>query len=75
MVATGRAREIFADARALRDDALDMLAPRLLRNAAEKAWGAAKRATDALVQPRLPTHPQHHADPHSEDDVRMTCAT
>ena len=69
MVATGRAREIFADARALRDDALDMLAPRLLRNAAEKAWGAAKRDTDALVQPRLPTHP------HSEDDVRMTCAT
>ena len=52
-----------------------MLAQGLLRNAAEKAWGAAKRATDALVQPRLPTHPQHHADPHSEDVVKMTCAT
>ena len=51
MVATGRAREIFADARALRDDALDMLAQGLLRNAAEKAWGAAKRATDAWSNP------------------------
>ena len=37
MVATDRAREIFADARALQDDALDMLAQGLLRNAAEKA--------------------------------------
>ena len=57
MVATDRAREIFADARALRDDALDMLAQGLLRNAAEKAWGAAKRATAALVQPPVANTP------------------
>ena len=58
MVATDRAREIFADARALQADALDMLAQGRLRNAAEKAWGAAKRATDALVLARTGEEPE-----------------
>ena len=49
MVATDRVREIFTDARALQADALEMLALGKVRNAAEKAWGATKRATDALV--------------------------
>ena len=58
MVATDRAREIFAAARALQADALDMLAQGRLRNAAEKAWGAAKRATDALVLTRTGEEPE-----------------
>ena len=49
MVATDRVRALFADARDLQADALEMLEQGLLRNAAEKAWGATKRATDALA--------------------------
>ena len=43
------AAAIFADARVLYADALEMLESGKLRNAAEKAWGATKRATDALI--------------------------
>ena len=50
MVATDRVRALFADARDLQADALEMLEQGLLRNAAEKAWGATKRATDALAR-------------------------
>ena len=49
MVATKRARDIFDDSRTLYQDALEMLEQGRLRNAAEKAWGATKRATDALI--------------------------
>ena len=42
---TNRIEEIFQDARELQADALDMLALGKIRNAAEKAWGATKRAT------------------------------
>ncbi len=58
MVATDRTRELFADARTLYADALEMLDQRRLRNAAEKAWGATKRATDALVLARTGEEPQ-----------------
>ena len=44
---------IFADARTLYADALEMLDLGKLRNAAEKAWGATKRATDALILARI----------------------
>ena len=44
---------IFADARTLYADALEMLDVGKLRNAAEKAWGATKRATDALILARV----------------------
>ena len=47
--ATDRVQAVFQDARALQADALEMLAQGRIRNAAEKAWGATKRATDALV--------------------------
>ena len=57
MVATDRVRVIFADARTLYDDALEMLDQGKIRNAAEKAWGAAKRATDALVLARTGEEP------------------
>ena len=58
MVATGRVEEIFRDARTLYADALEMLEQGNLRNAAEKAWGATKRATDALVLARTGVEPR-----------------
>ena len=45
-----RVSAIFADARLLYADALEELERGKLRNAAEKAWGATKRATDALAR-------------------------
>ena len=50
---TEQVESIFADARALYADALEMLASDKLRNAAEKAWGATKRATDAVLLARI----------------------
>ena len=50
MVATDRVRQLFADARALQAGTLELLALGDVRNAAEKAWGTTKRATDALVR-------------------------
>ena len=58
MVATDRVREIFGDAKALQADALEMLEQGRVRNAAEKAWGATKRATDALVLARTGEEPE-----------------
>ncbi len=49
MLETEQVGAIFADARLLYADALEQLEQGKLRNAAEKAWGATKRATDALV--------------------------
>ena len=49
MVATNRVTEIFADARAVHSDALRMLEHGDIRDAAEKAWCATKRASDALI--------------------------
>ena len=57
MVATDRVRVLFADARGLQADALEMLAQGRIRNAAEKAWGATKRATDALVLANIGEEP------------------
>lgn len=59
MVATDRTRELFADARELHGDALEMLELEEVRNdAAEKAWGATKRATDALILARTGEEPE-----------------
>lgn len=49
MAATDEVREIFTDARSLHASALERLNAGDLRDAAEKAWGATKRATDALI--------------------------
>lgn len=46
---TNRVSELFEDAQFLYDDALEMLDQDRIRNAADKAWGATKRATDALI--------------------------
>ena len=50
-------RFLFADARELYADSLEQVAAGKLRNAAEKAWGATKRATDALIVARTGREP------------------
>ena len=52
------AEVVFADAHTLYDDALEMLELGKIRNAAEKAWGATKRATDALILARTGDLPE-----------------
>ena len=61
-IANHRADAIFADARVLHDDALEMLEMGKIRNAAEKAWGATKRATDALILARTGHEPERTPD-------------
>ena len=58
MTTTDRIQSIFEDARELQADALEMLAMGKTRNAAEKAWGATKRATGALVLARTGEEPE-----------------
>lgn len=53
-----RVSYLFADAQSLYGDALDMLDQGRTRNAAEKAWGATKRATDALILARTGDEPR-----------------
>ena len=55
---TDRIQSIFQDARGLQADALEMLAQGRIRNAAEKSWGATKRATDALILARTGEEPE-----------------
>ena len=52
MVETERTAAVFQDAWWLYSEALEELGHGKLRNAAEKAWGATKRATDALILAR-----------------------
>ncbi len=58
MLETEQITAIFADAWVLYEDALEELERGKLRNAAEKAWGATKRATDALVLARTGQEPR-----------------
>ena len=58
MVATDRVKEIFDDARAQHHAALERLAAGDIRDAAEKAWCATKRATDALLLARTGREPE-----------------
>ena len=58
MVSTNRVTEIFADAWAVHTDALERLAQGDIRDAAEKAWCATKRATDALILARTGEEPE-----------------
>ena len=57
MVATDRVKEIFDDARAQHHAALERLEAGDIRDAAEKAWCATKRATDALLLARTGEDP------------------
>ncbi len=45
----GRVAELFADARQVQSQAIERLEAGHLQDAAEKAWCATKRATDALI--------------------------
>ena len=58
MTLTADISGIFEDARVLYADALEMLEQDRIRNAAEKAWGATKRATDALLLARTGDLPE-----------------
>ncbi len=58
MLQTERVGSLFADARGLYGDALEMLDQGRLRNAAEKAWCATKRATDGLILARTGREPR-----------------
>jgi hypothetical protein len=53
---------VFADAREMYAAALERLAQNDIRDAAEKAWCAAKRATDALMLARTGTLPPRSPD-------------
>ena len=57
MIEPDRVAAIFADAWALYDDAIEILELGKQRVAAEVAWGATKRATDALILNRLGQEP------------------
>ncbi len=52
MPESDRGKYLIADAWSLHQDALEMISQGRLRNAAEKAWRATKRATDALILER-----------------------
>lgn len=62
MLFTDRVPAIFADARGLHADALRLLEAGDIRDAAEKAWCATKRATDALIIARTGEAPQFSSD-------------
>ncbi len=55
--AIDRVGEIFADARLLQGDAMQKFQEGDVRDAAEKAWCAAKRAADALILARTGFEP------------------
>ncbi len=58
MVATSRVQETFDDARSMHLSALERLEAGDVRDAAEKAWCATKRATDALILARTGEEPR-----------------
>ena len=58
MSAIGDVPGIFEDAKELHSSALERLSAGDIRDAAEKAWGATKRASDALILARTGTYPE-----------------
>ena len=58
MVAIDEVREIFADAHAMYESAMERWVAGDVRDAAEKAWCATKRATDALILARTGELPE-----------------
>ena len=57
MVTTSHVTAIFDDAKGMHAEALRQLAAGDIRDAAEKAWCATKRATDALILARTGVEP------------------
>lgn len=68
MVAISRLQEIFDDAKLMHREALERLAVGDIRDAAEKAWCATKRATDALILARTGEEPRTTARTTNELD-------
>ena len=62
MVTTDRVSAIFSDAGTVHADALRLLEAGDVRDAAEKAWCAAKRATDALILAKTGEEPEISSD-------------
>ena len=60
--ASERAAMLFADARALHEAALARLSAGDIRDAAEKAWCATKRAADGLIVTRTGNAPEESPD-------------
>ena len=58
MVATDPVREIFADALAMYESSLEQMSEGDIRDAAEKAWCATLRATNALLLARTGEEPE-----------------
>ena len=58
MVAIDEVREIFADAHSMYESAMERWVAGDVRDAAEKAWCATKRATDALILARTGELPE-----------------
>ena len=58
MLAVDEVREIFADAHLMYQGAIERWAAGDVRDAAEKAWCATKRATDALILARTGRLPE-----------------
>ncbi len=65
-IQTDRVQEIFQDARSLQAAAVDRLDQWDIRDAAEKAWGATKRATDALILARTGKEPERTTETGAE---------
>ena len=62
MTITADAERILGDARAMYTTAMKCLAADDIRDASEKAWCAAKRATDALIVARTGVEPPKSPD-------------
>ena len=62
MTLTAEAARIFADARQVHAESLERLAQGDVRDAAEKAWCAAKRATDALILAHTGEEPERSTE-------------
>ena len=58
MVATDPVREIFADAHAMYESSLEQMSKGDIRDAAEKAWCATLRATNALLLAKTGEEPE-----------------
>ena len=62
MNAADRVSIILTDARSVHSDAIRLLGAGDIRDAAEKAWCATKRATDALILARTGEEPETSSD-------------
>ena len=66
MTITSDVARIIADARGMYAHAIERLEQRDIRDAAEKAWCATKRATDALILARTGIEPERTPETSSE---------